>query len=177
MLDGSSPVPDFSRDPLAPEEEKIDFSVFDDNPTASMHVLAVDEPVMTPLQEEEEKDFYNDNEPLNTSKEHQENGFLGLDVTRLLSVLTSNNGGSGNESKTEDPLLAFLELQRDSLKCTPQESFDWLRNQDIMTLGDLREACLDDEFLELEFKTKGGLKGFKRRPFVKSVVSAASSGN
>lgn len=71
-----------------------------------------------------------------------------------------------------EPLLAFLESQRDCLKVSPQESFNWLRSQDIVSLEDLREACRDDEFVDLDLKGSGGLKVFKSRPFIRAVMSA-----
>jgi hypothetical protein len=171
MLEGSPPEPDVPQQASDPvicdnpeQEENIDQSIFDD-PTHLFGINNDDEP----MTQQEEKESC-DEEPL---KQHQDHGLFDMDVTKLLSVLTGNDG-TGDESKPEDPLLAFLESRRDSLKCSPQESYDWLRNQDIVTMSDLREACLDNDFLELEFKQKGGLKGFKRRPFVNAVISATS---
>ena len=68
-----------------------------------------------------------------------------------------------------DPLVSFLEAQRDCLKFKPQETLAWLRQQDITSMDDLRDACNDMDFVDLDFKEHGGLKGYKRRPFLKAL--------
>lgn len=91
-------------------------------------------------------------------------GLLGIDI-EVATMLSDN---------VQDPLLKFLDCNRDCLKCTPQETLKWLHSEDISNLADLREACSDDDFIDLELKRKGGLKGFKRHPFVKALMNITS---
>ena len=72
-------------------------------------------------------------------------------------------------SEASDPLLMFLKTHHNCLKSTPEECFQWLNNQDIVTITDLYEACQDTEFVELDLIPSGALKGFKRRPFIKAI--------
>lgn len=74
-----------------------------------------------------------------------------------------------------DLLLNFLEKHHYCLKCSPEESHKWLRGQDIMTIADLHDAIRDEEFVELDLIPKGGLKGFKRRPFIKAINGLTES--
>ena len=99
-------------------------------------------------------------------------GLADIDVSALADNMISHEKGVTTK---DDPMLSFLKDRQDCFKCSPQETFDWLHSQDIMTLEDLHEACRDDEFVDLEFKVKGGLKGFKKHPFIKAILSAASS--
>lgn len=71
--------------------------------------------------------------------------------------------------EASDPLLMFLKTHHNCLKTAPEECFQWLTSQDIVTMTDLNEACQDDEFVQLDLIASGGLKAFKRRPFIKAI--------
>ena len=77
--------------------------------------------------------------------------------------------------KDDSPLRRFVLAHAQSLKCSPDTFCDWLQGMDIATINDLHEACSDSDFVDSSMIGEGGLKKFKRGPFVKAVQAAAQS--
>ena len=77
--------------------------------------------------------------------------------------------------KDDSPLRRFVLAHAQSLKCAPDTFYDWLQGMDIATISDLHEACGDSDFVDSSMIGEGGLKKFKRGPFVKAVQAAAQS--
>jgi hypothetical protein len=80
---------------------------------------------------------------------------------------------SPNRSGGSVDLPTFLRSHEKSLKCSSMAFFHFLHAEDIDTLEDLCEACLDEEFAEE--LVANGLKRFKLSIFRKSVAAAAKS--
>ena len=89
-----------------------------------------------------------------------------------------------NESKTHkalstvdkndnDPLLNFLRSQHACIKGSVDEFYTWLvESEDIDSMMALKEAVSEEEYLNDSMKVgngNSGLKGFKRKPFQRSV--------
>ena len=73
---------------------------------------------------------------------------------------------------TESSLLAFLKVNSDCLKGSPEAFHRWLvDSEDIASLNDLADAVADDQYLQ-DVLQQGGLKGFKRSAFKKAVLVA-----
>jgi hypothetical protein len=71
-------------------------------------------------------------------------------------------------------MLVLMSNQAECFKCTPSQFLDWLTSQDVLTLMDLYDACLDPDFCQVEM-TAHGLKKFKRHVFVRAVQAAAAA--
>ncbi len=97
-----------------------------------------------------------------------------LSPTFSLSVspatIPSVSQSSLESSMEREGLLNFLSNHRDCIKVSPNDFFDWLSTQDILSLADLRDACEDDDFVSEDMR-EAGLKGFKKNAFVKAVLS------
>ena len=68
-------------------------------------------------------------------------------------------------------LAAFLHSNENALKCSSITFFNWLKNNDISTVSDLAEACIDEEFVEE--LVSHGLKRFKLGSFEKRAAAWA----
>jgi hypothetical protein len=79
-----------------------------------------------------------------------------------------------SSSQNEDPLLLFVKKHKDCFKCSPSKFYLWLCSQDMCSLSDLAEACEDEKFVVNDMQANG-LKGFKRRPFIKAVNAATGA--
>ena len=77
-------------------------------------------------------------------------------------------------SKESSPLRRFISEHSQSFKCSTDTFLSWLQGMDITTLDDLHEACADADFVDSSMIGEGGLKKFKRGPFVKAVQAAAA---
>eukprot|EP00977_Amphora_coffeiformis_P023038 scaffold12124_cov137-Amphora_coffeaeformis.AAC.4 len=71
-----------------------------------------------------------------------------------------------------DPLLEFLQTQKDCLKQSPKDFHEWLLSEDVTDLSALAEAVTLNEFLH-EMKNNG-LKGFKRQSFKDNCLAAVA---
>jgi hypothetical protein len=81
---------------------------------------------------------------------------------------TSPTSFSTSSTLEREGLLDLLIDQADCFKVSPSEFLDWLANQDILCLSDLKHACDDEDFLSVEMR-EAGLKRFKKNAFVKAV--------
>jgi hypothetical protein len=93
--------------------------------------------------------------------------FLAPDNARSVNTKVSS-------SPNEAPLLLFVKEHKNCFKCSPNEFYLWLCSQDMCSLSDLAEACEDEEFVVNDMQANG-LKGFKRRPFIKAVNAATGA--
>ena len=75
--------------------------------------------------------------------------------------------------KEDSPLRLFISEHSQSFKCSTDSFLSWLQGMDITTLNDLHEACADADFVDSSMIGEGGLKKFKRGPFVRAVQAAA----
>ena len=98
------------------------------------------------------------------------------------TITVTEDGERSSTSKTssnftlneKDPLLVFLRSQHQCIKGSVDEFYIWLvKSEDIDSIGALKEAVSDDEYLEDAMKVgcgSSGLKGFKRRAFQRAVL-------
>ena len=105
-----------------------------------------------------------------------------IDDPALLMKLPIVEGDAYNRPLPEagegggtDLLFDLLVEQSHCFKCPPAVVMEWLHRMDIISLGDLLEACADEEFVERSMVAHGGLKKFKLGPFVKAVQAAVVS--
>ena len=82
-------------------------------------------------------------------------------------------------SKQEEEVDIFLcELIANQCHCfnkSTKEVGSWMKSMDIMTVGDLYQACKDTEFIESSMLVDGGLKEFWRASFIKAVKTEANN--
>ena len=88
------------------------------------------------------------------------------------SSSSSNNNNNEDDANTAE-LKKFCVSQASCLKCSPLEFYDWLVAQDIESLNDLADACIDEDYTKTEMRNSG-LKAYKRGPFINAVKIAAS---
>ena len=77
-------------------------------------------------------------------------------------------------SLSEDELLTFIKKYESSLKCTPQEFYEWLLSEDIISLVDLMEAVGDKDYYHSEI-CKNRVKKFKAMSFKKFVERSVTN--
>lgn len=96
-------------------------------------------------------------------------------ISQFVSVAgaTANAGSICNGSTANgDSLLAFLWSQQNCIKGSVDVFYDWLVSRDIDSIAALKEAVLDNEYLEGPMKDgcgSSGLKGFKCMAFGRAV--------
>ena len=109
----------------------------------------------------------------------QRNGLRGFRRTPFQKAVSKAAGGfvfqryPTDLDEASDSLSSFLlnPQIKACLKCTPQSFREWLNTEDVETIDDLAEACMDDEYVREDMQ-ENGLKGFKRGPFQVAVRMA-----
>ena len=70
-------------------------------------------------------------------------------------------------------LRDFVTNTHDCYKVPPPTFYQWLLDHDIESLDHLCEACYEEEFVDTEMRTQGGLRLFKKKKFFKALMEAA----
>jgi len=82
--------------------------------------------------------------------------------------------GEGRVQESQNDLLTFLQSLAGCIKGNPAEFFSWITSEDITTVSDLREAVVDEDYLQTNMRARNGragIKGFKLGLFKKAVLA------
>ena len=95
-------------------------------------------------------------------------------VSSLNDRSTSSRAPSVSVAVRNDQLFSFLKSQQQCIKGSVEDFYNWLvKSEDIDSIAALKEAVIDEEYLNETIKVgsgESGVKGFKRKVFQRAVL-------
>eukprot|EP00577_Skeletonema_sp_RCC1716_P004235 CAMPEP_0113406952 /NCGR_PEP_ID=MMETSP0013_2-20120614/19790_1 /TAXON_ID=2843 ORGANISM="Skeletonema costatum, Strain 1716" /NCGR_SAMPLE_ID=MMETSP0013_2 /ASSEMBLY_ACC=CAM_ASM_000158 /LENGTH=1333 /DNA_ID=CAMNT_0000292841 /DNA_START=71 /DNA_END=4069 /DNA_ORIENTATION=- /assembly_acc=CAM_ASM_000158 len=110
---------------------------------------------------------------LSSSKKSSNDTSVGS-VSSLNDRSTASRAPSVSAAVRNDQLLTFLKSQQQCIKGSVEDFCNWLvKSEDIDSIAALKEAVVDEEYLNETIKVgngESGVKGFKRKVFQRAVL-------
>jgi len=109
----------------------------------------------------------------NSSKKSSNDTSVGS-VSSLNDRSTASRAPSVSAAVKNDQLFSFLKSQQQCIKGSVEDFYNWLvKSEDIDSIAALKEAVVDEEYLNETIKIgngESGVKGFKRKVFQRAVL-------
>ncbi|KAL7500822.1 hypothetical protein ACHAWT_008998 [Skeletonema menzelii] len=110
---------------------------------------------------------------VNSSKKSSNDPSVGS-VSSLNDRSTASRAPSVSAAVRNDQLFSFLKSQHQCIKGSVEDFYNWLvKSEDIDSIAALKEAVIDEEYLNETIKIgngESGVKGFKRKVFQRAVL-------